>query len=90
MLSTLIVSAAEFKAKKPLFNLPFSSKYDQISNMDREEIQKKVAELTKIMGQYTQDLGSLEKELYQAISDYQNALEEERLQELSQGISTMS
>ena len=50
--------------------------------MDGQEIKKKVAELQSIMSQYKHELGSLEKELYRAISDYQNALEEEKLKEI--------
>lgn len=50
--------------------------------MDQHEIQKKVKELQAIMAEHKQGLGSLEKELYNAISDYQNALEEEKLREI--------
>ncbi len=54
--------------------------------MDGKEIQQKVAELQSIMSQYKHELGSLEKELYRAISDYQKALEEEKLKEIRQGL----
>ena len=50
--------------------------------MGSQEIQQKVAELQSIMAQYKHGLGSLEKELYRAISDYQKALEEEKLKEI--------
>ena len=50
--------------------------------MNSHEIQQKVSELKLIMNQYKHKLGSLEKELYRAISDYQKALEEEKLKEI--------
>ena len=50
--------------------------------MDRQEIQKKIRELRAIMSQYKQELGGLEKELFRAISDYQKALEEEKIKEI--------
>jgi len=50
--------------------------------MNSEEIQKKANELKEIMANYKHELGSLEKELYRAISDYQKALEEEKLKEI--------
>lgn len=34
------------------------------------------------MSEYKHELGALEKELYRAISDYQKALEEEKLKEI--------
>ncbi len=50
--------------------------------MNSQEIQQKIAELQSIMSQYKHRLGRLEKELYQAILDYQQALEEEKLKEI--------
>lgn len=54
--------------------------------MDSQDIKIKVAELQSIMSQYQHGLGSLEKELYRAISDYQKALEEEKLKEIRQSL----
>jgi hypothetical protein len=50
--------------------------------MNTGEIQHKISELKKIMGQYKQDLGSLEKELYRAILDYQKALDAEQIKKI--------
>lgn len=50
--------------------------------MNKQEIQKKVAELKTIMSQYKKEFDILEKELYYAISDYQKALEEEKIKEI--------
>jgi hypothetical protein len=50
--------------------------------MKTQEIQQKISELKRIMGQYKQDLGSLEQELYLAILDYQKALEAEQIQRI--------
>jgi hypothetical protein len=50
--------------------------------MNQSEIQKKAAELKKIMSEYKRGLSALEKELYRAISAYQKALEEERLKQI--------
>ena len=55
--------------------------------MHQQDIQKKVEELKTIMVNYKLELGSLEKDLYQAISDYQKALEEEKLKELRDSLS---
>ena len=55
--------------------------------MDNQQIQQKVAELKSIMAQYKLGLGSLERELYRAISEYQKALEQEKLKELRQNLS---
>ena len=55
--------------------------------MSKEEIQQKIKELELIMSQYKNELGSLEKELFQALSDYQKALEEEKLKEIRQSLS---
>ncbi len=55
--------------------------------MNGQEIQRKVTELQSIMSQYKHELGSIEKELYRAISDYQKALEDEKLKEIRQSLS---
>lgn len=55
--------------------------------MDGQQIQQKVTELKSIMTQYKHELGGLERELYRAISEYQKALEEEKLKELRQSLS---
>jgi len=55
--------------------------------MNSQEIQQKAKELQFIMSQYKHDLGAIEKELYRAISDYQKALEEEKLKELRSNLT---
>ena len=50
--------------------------------MDQPIIQQKAKELQAVMSEYKHGLGILEKELYRAISDYQKALEEEKLKEI--------
>lgn len=55
--------------------------------MSDPKIQQKVKELESIMLQYKQELGVLDKELFQAISDYQKALDEERLKEIKQSLN---
>jgi DNA anti-recombination protein RmuC len=54
--------------------------------MNSQEIQQKVTELQAILSQFRLELGNLEKELYQAITDYQEALKEERLKEIRQSL----
>jgi regulator of replication initiation timing len=55
--------------------------------MNSQEIQQKVVELKSIMTQYKQELGGLERELYRAISEYQKALEDEKLKEIRQSLN---
>jgi hypothetical protein len=55
--------------------------------MRAQDIQRKVAELKTILTHYKRELGGLEKELYRAISDYQKALEREKLKEIKESIS---
>ena len=55
--------------------------------MNKQEIEQKVKELQSIMSEYKQHLNSLEKELYRAISEYQKALEEEKVKEIRDGLS---
>lgn len=55
--------------------------------MGNQEIQQKVKELQAIMANYKHELGSLEKELYRAISEYQKVLEEEKLKEIRDSLS---
>lgn len=55
--------------------------------MNSQEIQQKAKELQSIMTQYKHELGSLEKELFKAISDYQKALEEEKLKEIRDNLN---
>lgn len=50
--------------------------------MNQLEIQQKVVELQSTMSLYKHEFSSLEKELYRAISDYQKALEDEKLKEI--------
>jgi hypothetical protein len=55
--------------------------------MTKEEIQQKVKELQLIMSQYKNNLGTLEKELFQAVSDYQKSLDQERIKEIRQSLN---
>ena len=52
--------------------------------MTKEDIQQKIKELELILSQYKHDLGALENELFQAISDYQKALDQEKASEIRQ------
>jgi hypothetical protein len=55
--------------------------------MDSKEIQQKVTELRSIMAHYKNDLGKLDKELYCAIMDYENAMKKEKLEEAKADIN---
>ncbi len=55
--------------------------------MDKQEIQRKAGELQAILVQYKSGLSVLEKELLKAISDYQDALKEEKLKEIRGNIA---
>jgi hypothetical protein len=55
--------------------------------MTKEEIQQKVKELQLVMSKYKNNLGTLEKELFQAISDYQKALDQEKIKEIKQSLN---
>jgi|694.fasta_scaffold01223_29 hypothetical protein len=46
--------------------------------MNKEEIQKQIKDLEHIMSKYKQDLGLLEKELFETIYEYNKALEKEK------------
>lgn len=52
-----------------------------------QKIQQKIKELELIMSQYKNNLGGLEKELFQAISDYQKALKDEKIKEIKQNLN---
>ncbi len=52
-----------------------------------KEIQQKIKELESILFQYKNDLGIQEKELFQTISEYKNALREEKIKELKQNLN---
>ena len=54
--------------------------------MKSQDIEEKITELKSIIDQYRHELGGLEKELYRAISDYQKALEEEKMKEIRQDL----
>jgi len=58
--------------------------------MDKEEIQKKVLELQKVMLNFKKGMREQEKELFRAISDYQKALEEEKLKEIRESLTNAS
>lgn len=53
-----------------------------------EEIKQKVDELAAIMANYQGQLGQFEHELYQALHDYQKALDEEKLKEVRENIAS--
>jgi oligoendopeptidase F len=55
--------------------------------MDKDEIQKKIAELESIMAQYKNELSVFEKEIFKVISEYQNALKEEKIKEIKQNLN---
>ena len=48
----------------------------------QEEIKQRIKELELIMSQHKSDLGILEKELFKSISEYKNALKEEKIKEI--------
>jgi len=50
--------------------------------MDKQQIEQKVNELQVIMSEYKGDFSKLEKELFLIISDYQKALDEEKLKQV--------
>lgn len=52
-----------------------------------QEIRQKIKELEIIMSQYKNDLGGLENELLQVISDYQKALKDEKIKEIKQSLN---
>ncbi len=52
--------------------------------MTQEEIQEKMREIEAIISQYKSDLSALEKELIQVMSDYQNALDQEKMKQIVQ------
>lgn len=56
--------------------------------MDKKEIQNKITELNNILSTYRGELSGLEKELFQAISEYQKALEKEKIKEIKQSPNT--
>ncbi|MDR3643401.1 MAG: hypothetical protein P4L74_07320 [Candidatus Doudnabacteria bacterium] len=55
--------------------------------MDAKNIEKKVKELQTVMAGYKHELSSLEKTLYRSISDYQKAIDEEKLKDIRSSLS---
>jgi hypothetical protein len=55
--------------------------------MKSVEIQQRIKDLKEIMANYKHELGSLEKDLYLAISEYQRELEKEKLKEIRGNLS---
>lgn len=55
--------------------------------MNKQDIQQKVKELHEIMKEYAVEMNGLEKELFQAVSDYQKALEEEKIKQIKTRIN---
>ncbi len=62
--------------------------YDIIEIMNQDEIKQKAAELNEIMKNYRGQLNELERQLFDAISEYQKALEQERIKEIRDKLST--
>lgn len=54
--------------------------------MSEQTIQQKVKELELIMFQYKNELGILDRELFQVTSDYQKTLSEERVKEIRESL----
>ena len=54
--------------------------------MDKDEIQQKTAELQQIILEYKNELGVAERELSQAILNYQKALEDEKISEIKKSL----
>lgn len=52
--------------------------------MSKDEIEQKMKELQSVLSQYKDELGVLETELFSVVSDYQKALEEEKVKEIKQ------
>jgi len=55
--------------------------------MDQPEIERKASELAAILAKYKSDLGALEKELLAAITEYHEALRQEKLKEIKESIA---
>jgi sugar-specific transcriptional regulator TrmB len=55
--------------------------------MDKTEIQKKSLELKDVLSKYQSELSQLEKELFNAISEYQKMVDEERIKELRESLT---
>jgi hypothetical protein len=51
------------------------------------DIKQKAKELETIMAEYKGTLSNLEKELFQALSDYQKALDQEKIKELKEQLT---
>ena len=63
--------------------------YDIIKIMDKDEIQQKATELNEIMKNYKGRLSELERQLFDAITEYQKALEQERIKEIKDKLVTL-
>ncbi len=55
--------------------------------MVKEDIRKKITELESIMAQHKNDLSAVEVEIFKVISEYQNALKEEKIKEIKQSLN---
>jgi len=55
--------------------------------MDKTEIEKKALELKDILSKYQSELSLLEKELFNAIGEYQKMVDEERIKELRESLT---
>ncbi len=56
--------------------------------MNQDEIKQKAAELNEIMKNYRGQLSELERQLFDAVSEYQKALEQERIKEIRDKLLT--
>lgn len=54
--------------------------------MDKNEIQNKATELKNILSKYKSELTQLEKQLFVTISEYQKAMDKERIRELKESL----
>ena len=54
--------------------------------MNKSEIQNKAVELKSILLKYKGELGLLEKQLFDTISEYTKALSEERVKEIMESL----
>ena len=55
--------------------------------MDKTEIKNKVTELQNILLRYRGELHVLEKQLFNVISEYQKAVDEEKIKELKRSLN---
>lgn len=54
--------------------------------MDKQEIRNKATELKNVLSKYKSELSQLEKQLFDTISEYQKAADEEKVKELRESL----